>query len=102
MLKSEAVELLGRDMSAAAELVGISYQAVKKWPDELPPRIADRVLGVCVRKGIHVPARFLEPNQPQAPANQARVATETVAQAVQSPAAINSEALHTGQEVAHV
>ena len=85
MLKSEAVELLGGDMSAAAEAAGISYQAVKKWPDELPPRIADRVLGVCVRKGIHVPARFLETNQSTAPAHKARVA-------------INSEA----KETAHV
>ena len=79
MLKSEAVELLGRDMSAAAEAVGISYQAVKKWPDQLPPRIADRVLGVCVRKGIEVPRKFLEPKPTQALTQQAQVATETVA-----------------------
>ena len=82
MLKSEAVELLGRDMSAAAEAVGISYQAVKKWPDQLPPRIADRVLGVCVRKGIEVPRKFLEPKPTQALTQQAQVATETVAQGV--------------------
>lgn len=79
MLKSEAVELLGRDMSAAAEAVGISYQAVKKWPDQLPPRIADRVLGVCVRKGIEVPRKFLEQKPTQALTQQAQVATETVA-----------------------
>ena len=82
MLKSEAVELLGRDMSAAAEAVGISYQAVKKWPDQLPPRIADRVLGVCVRKGIEVPRKFLEQKPTQALTQQAQVATETVAQGV--------------------
>ena len=82
MLKSEAVELLGRDMSAAAEAVGISYQAVKKWPDQLPPRIADRVLGVCVRKGIEVPRRFIEKNPTQALTQQAHAATETVAKGV--------------------
>ena len=82
MLKSEAVELLGRDMSAAAEAVGISYQAVKNWPDQLPPRIADRVLGVCVRKGIEVPRRFIEKKPTQALTQQAQVATETVAQGV--------------------
>ena len=79
MLKSEAVELLGRDMSAAAEAVGISYQAVKKWPDQLPPRIADRVLGVCVRKGIEVPRKFLEQKHTQALTQQAQVAINSEA-----------------------
>ena len=69
-------------MSAAAEAVGISYQAVKKWPDQLPPRIADRVLGVCVRKGIEVPRKFLEPKPTQALTQQAHAATETVAKGV--------------------
>ena len=79
MLKSQAIELLGPDLSSAAEAVGISYQAVKKWPELLPPRISDRVLGVCVRKGIEVPAHFLKPNQPAALAHQAQCATESVA-----------------------
>lgn len=43
MKKSDAIELLGGSVSAAAKAIGVSYQAVRKWPDELPPRIADRV-----------------------------------------------------------
>lgn len=43
MDKHKAIELLGGTVSAAAKAVGISYQAVDKWPDKLPPRIADRV-----------------------------------------------------------
>lgn len=46
MLKSKAIELLGGSVAAAAEAVGISYQAVTDWPDELPKRISQRVLGV--------------------------------------------------------
>ena len=43
MLKSEAIKLLGGTVPAAAAAVGVSYQAVDKWPDPLPRRIADRV-----------------------------------------------------------
>jgi hypothetical protein len=43
MLKTEAIRLLGGTVGAAAEAVGVSYQAVDKWPDKLPARIADRV-----------------------------------------------------------
>lgn len=43
MKKSEAIELLGGSVSEAAKAIGVTYHAVKKWPDELPPRIADRV-----------------------------------------------------------
>lgn len=43
MRKSEAIELLGGTVSAAADAVGVSYQAIGKWPEELPARIADRV-----------------------------------------------------------
>lgn len=82
MLKSQAIELLGPDLSSAAEAVGISYQAVKKWPELLPPRISDRVLGVCVRKGIQVPAHFLKPNPPQVQALQCVTAIQNVAQGV--------------------
>lgn len=82
MLKSQAIELLGPDLSSAAEAVGISYQAVKKWPELLPPRISDRVLGVCVRNGIEVPAHFLKPNQPVALIPSAHTATKNEAQGV--------------------
>ena len=43
MRKSEAIELLGGTVPAAAEAIGVTYQAVDKWPDPLPQRIADRV-----------------------------------------------------------
>lgn len=50
MHKSKALELLGGTIATAAEAVGISYQAVNQWPDELPPRIEDRVLAAYARK----------------------------------------------------
>ena len=43
MNKQTAIELLGGSVAAAADAVGVTYQAVDKWPDQLPPRIADRV-----------------------------------------------------------
>ena len=84
MLKDEAIALLGGSAVRAAELMGVTYQAVNKWPPVLPQRIADRVLGVCVRHGIAVPGQYLnlaasKPNHPQAPAHQARVAINSEA-----------------------
>lgn len=52
MLKTKAIELLGGSTSAAATAIGISYQAVDKWPDVLPPRIADRVYAAIARKAM--------------------------------------------------
>lgn len=43
MDKAKAIELLGGSPASAAAAIGISYQAVDKWPDQLPARIADRV-----------------------------------------------------------
>lgn len=59
MLKQEAIALLGGSVAAAAESIGVSYQAVDKWPDELPQRIADRVQAALWRKanGVARPAR---------------------------------------------
>lgn len=52
MHKTKAIELLGGTVTAAAEAIGISYQAVGKWPDELPARIEDRVLAVLARRHL--------------------------------------------------
>ena len=53
MLKSKALELLGGTARKAATQLGISPQAVSKWPDELSPRIADRVVAAVARKHLH-------------------------------------------------
>lgn len=74
MLKTKAIELLGGTIAAAAEAIGISYQAVKQWPEELPPRIADRVYAVWGRKNV--------PELAQAPASPAQAAIDSVAQGV--------------------
>ena len=54
MLKTKAIELLGGTAKAAAEAIGITPQAVCQWPDELPPRIADRVYAVWGKKNMPV------------------------------------------------
>lgn len=63
MLKTKAIELLGGTTSAAAKAIGVSYQAVDKWPDVLPDRIVDRVQAALWRMSQ-------QPKQPQDPAPQ--------------------------------
>ena len=67
MLKSQAIELLGGTTATAAEAIGVTYQAVDKWPDELPPRIADRVQAALWRiaNGVSHP-RSTEPEKASA------------------------------------
>jgi hypothetical protein len=65
MLKTKAIELLGGTIPAAAKAIGVSYQAIDKWPDELPDRIVDRVQAALWRMSQQPP----DP-QSQAPATQ--------------------------------
>lgn len=57
MTKFEALKLLGGTVSQAAAAIGISPAAVSAWPDELPPRISDRVVAALARK--HLPPALL-------------------------------------------
>lgn len=57
MRKDKAIELLGGSVAAVAKAIGISYQAVEKWPDELPDRIADRVVAAVARR--HLPPELI-------------------------------------------
>ena len=52
MHKSDAIELLGGTVAAVANSIGTTYQAVSKWPDVLPPRIADRVQAALYRRTL--------------------------------------------------
>lgn len=57
MLKTKAIELLGGSITAAADAIGVTYQAVDKWPDELPARLVDRVQAALARK--HLPPELI-------------------------------------------
>ena len=52
MDKTKAIEVLGGSVAEAAKAIGVSYQAVEKWPDTLPPRIADRVVAAIARRHL--------------------------------------------------
>ncbi len=71
MLKRTAIDLLGGTVAKAADAIGINSQAVSQWPDDLPPRLADRVIAACVRAGIKVPSAVLRGNAPKSTAGAA-------------------------------
>jgi hypothetical protein len=47
--KAKAIEMLGGTSKSAAQAIGCTVQAVNKWPEVLPPRIADRVVAAKTR-----------------------------------------------------
>lgn len=49
MKKACAIEKLGGTIPKVAAALGITYQGVRQWPDDLPPKIADRVFAAFVR-----------------------------------------------------
>lgn len=65
MHKTDAINLLGGSVTHAAAAIGINTQAISQWPEELPPRIADRVIAACVRIGKSVPTEYLQPELTQ-------------------------------------
>lgn len=52
MKRHQAIRLLGGTVPSAASTLEVSFQAVMKWPPELPRRISDRVLGAYMRKNM--------------------------------------------------
>jgi hypothetical protein len=46
-----------------ATALAISRQAIYKWPDKLPTRIADRVIAAAVRCGSDVPQEWIANDQ---------------------------------------
>lgn len=52
MLKTRAIELLGGSVSAASKAIGITYQAVDKWPETLTPALRDRVQAALYRQHL--------------------------------------------------
>ena len=59
MQKSKAIELLGGTTASAAKTLGVTYQAVAKWPDELPPGVVDRLIAFYVRNRKRMPSELL-------------------------------------------
>jgi hypothetical protein len=57
MRKSEAIELLGGSIPAAAEAVGVTYQAIDKWPEELTRKLIDRVQAALWRRANAKPVK---------------------------------------------
>ncbi len=57
MNKSQAIDLLGGTVTAAAEAIGISRSAVSQWPEELPDTIRDRVQAAIARR--HLPPELI-------------------------------------------
>lgn len=52
MSKHRAIALLGGSASEAARRIGVTASAIAQWPDDLPARLADRVLAALARERL--------------------------------------------------
>lgn len=57
MNKKEAISHFGGVKQTAVAL-GVTRQAVERWPDELTQRIQDRIVGAMVR--LHLSPSFIQ------------------------------------------
>jgi hypothetical protein len=51
MTKTQAISIFGNRQQDLADAVGVTRSAVAQWPEELPPRQIDIVVGAAVRLG---------------------------------------------------
>ena len=68
MNKQDAIQLLGGSVALAAEAIGIKSQAISQWPEELPPRLVDRVQAALWRmnRGAHGQTTLATPKRKEA------------------------------------
>lgn len=59
MKKKDVVDFFGSQQKVA-DLLGIKQSSVAGWPEMLPARIADRVIGAMHRNRIKVPESWLK------------------------------------------
>jgi hypothetical protein len=57
MKKYQAIEMLGGSVTSTAKAIGITPSAVTQWPEDLPPRIVDRVYAADARIKATSPKR---------------------------------------------
>lgn len=62
MDKDRVINFFG-GRNEAAEAIRCTAQAISEWPQDLPPRIQDRVIAAIVRQGKKVPADLLAANR---------------------------------------
>jgi len=70
MTKSEAIKIFSSVASLAGAL-GISRQAVYKWPNDLPQEQVDRIVGAAIRTGRIDPCAMQPLPNPRAAGQEA-------------------------------
>jgi transcriptional regulator with XRE-family HTH domain len=56
MTKTEAISIFGTRQQDLADAVGVTRSAVAQWPESLPQRQIDIVVGAAVRLGKPIPS----------------------------------------------
>lgn len=49
MTKNEAKVIFGGTQNSIAQALGVHYITVSKWPDPLPQKIEDQIVGAAIR-----------------------------------------------------
>jgi molybdenum-dependent DNA-binding transcriptional regulator ModE len=78
MQKQKAIQLLGGSVAEAARTLGLTYQAVAKWPDDLSERLSDRVEGFLLRQEREAEAAKAKKTKRAKPSTAAHAAASSV------------------------
>lgn len=63
LLNKRDIKRIFLTQKACAEAMGISQQAISYWPEPIPQRRSDEVIGAAIRQGIHIAPDIIEKHQ---------------------------------------
>lgn len=63
LLNKTDIKRIFMSQKACAEVLGISQQAISYWPEPIPQRRSDEIIGAAVRSKLHIPPDIIERHQ---------------------------------------
>ena len=62
-LSKNDIKRIFQSQKNCAKALGISQQAISYWPDPMPQRRSDEVIGAAIRSKLHIPPDIITRHQ---------------------------------------
>ena len=63
LLNKRDIKRIFLSQKACAEVLGISQQAISYWPEPIPQRRSDEIIGAAIRSGLHIAPDIIAKHQ---------------------------------------